>query len=532
MTPRSYFQAALLLIVVSACLALTLVPASARPASAVVEAQSSPSLFVTVPPKVSPATYTMGDKIWTIRADRGVASTALLPAKATNISLPAGVVLTTSVPSLNGGSPQIKEYTIIRAMTLEKLGAEEISDYAAFIAPGVVVVNSLTAQEKEKAERDGGPHLKAPIQSQAPNCNEIHRAVKKYVTEHPERVLEVVALQIANNPDCACEVVKAAIIASEADTAMVVEIVEAAIEVAPSRFRIIGQCAIAVAPDSLGEVQAIINKYGAVSGDSGLGAKGGAKGYDSAKSAKGAKGGAGGDLGDSEQDAQPPTATGYQLPASELEDLMDFLDDVADTVVNPITIIGDFRTDSNNRIIPSSVRKRRVLPVQDVDVFVNFDDAPPPVASDIASQADEASSESEQDGVDEEDTRSGSNSAGVRVADNNGIGNGPALGASSDLGQGGAGFFADDSEGFQVIGHALNPGEFALPADGKISILEAIILAGGMDEEANEGECSLIRANEPNSKAILVNLRDIRSGKKPMVFVYAGDIVIIEQLPF
>jgi hypothetical protein len=29
-----------------------------------------------------------------------------------------------------------------------------------------------------------------------------------------------------------------------------------------------------------------------------------------------------------------------------------------------------------------------------------------------------------------------------------------------------------------------------------------------------------------------VNLRDIRSGEKPMVFVYEDDIVIIKKLPF
>ncbi|MGB2429659.1 MAG: hypothetical protein ACPIGG_09250, partial [Akkermansiaceae bacterium] len=442
-----------------------------------------------------------------------------------------GVILTTSVPSQNSLSPKIKEYTIMRAMTLAKLSAEEISDYAAFIAPGVVEVKPLTSKEKQKAGLDGGPHLKAPSQSQAPNCHDIQKAVKKYVTDHPERVLEVVALQIGMNPDCACEVVKAAIIASEPDTAMVVEIVEAAIEVAPSRFRIIGQCAIAVAPDALSEVQALINKYGAVSGDSGLGAKGGAKGYDSAKSAKGAKGGAGGDIGDSAEDAQPPTATGYQLPASELDDLADFLDDMADTVVNPITIIADFRTDSNNQVIPSSVRKQRVLLPQDLDDYAGFADEPTLIIANIATGVEEASQESEN-AADEEGDQRGSSNSGLRVADNGSIGSGSGLGISSDLGQGGTGFIADAPEGFQVIGHALNPGEFALPADGKISILEAILLAGGMDAEANEAQCSLIRANAPNSKTTTVNLDDIRSGKKPMVFVYAGDIVIIEQLPF
>ena len=529
MTPGSYFQATLLFMAVSACTALTLLPASARPPSAVIEAQTTPSLFVTVPPKVSPATYTMGDKIWTIRAERGVASTVLLPADASNVSLPAGVIITTSVPKPDGSAPTTRDYTITRAITFKSLNAEEVRASAGFIAPGVVAVKPLSPQEQSKALEGNGPRLTVPKQSKAPNCSEIYRAVNKYVKDHPERVLEVVALQTGMNPDCACEVVKAAIIASEADTAMVVEIVEAAIEVAPSRFRIIGQCAIAVAPDALSEVQALINKYGAVSGDSGLGAKAGAKGGAKsdwgAKSAKGAKGGAGGDTIDPAEELQPPS-TSYQLPASELADLMDFLDDVAETVVNPITIIGDFRTDSNNRIIPSSVRKRRVLLSQDVDDYLGVDDGPTLVVSDAGN--DQASFNSGE--ASDEAFNPGNDAADLEVATDGS--SGTSNGTSSDLGQGGLGVATDDSQGFQVIGHALNPGEFAVPVDGKISILQAINLAGGMDKEANEAECSLIRANDPNSKAILVNLRDIRSGKKPMVFVYAGDIVIIEQLPF
>ncbi|MGB2560927.1 MAG: hypothetical protein ACPIG6_10050, partial [Akkermansiaceae bacterium] len=238
-----------------------------------------------------------------------------------------------------------------------------------------------------------------------------------------------------------------------------------------------------------------------------------------------------GDIGDSAEDAQPPTATGYQLPASELNDLADFLDDMADTVVNPITIIADFRTDSNNQVIPSSVRKQRVLLPQDLDDYAGFADEPTLIIANIATGVEEASQESEN-AADEEGDQRGSSNSGLRVADNGSIGSGSGLGISSDLGQGGTGFIADAPEGFQVIGHALNPGEFALPADGKISILEAILLAGGMDAEANEAQCSLIRANAPNSRTTTVNLDDIRSGKKPMVFVYAGDIVIIEQLPF
>ena len=385
MTPSSISSRAVILAIAAAIFTVAALPATARPPAAVVKAQDTPSLFVTVPPKVQPVTYTLDGKIWTIRADRGIASTVVLPAKAAHISFSAGAIITTSVPASNGGEPTTKDYTISRAITFEKLSAEAIQENAAFIAAGALELKPLNAKEREKANAGNGPHLVSPKYASAPNCSEIHRAVKKYVEDHPERVLEVVALQIGHNPSCACEVVKAAIIASEADTALVVEIVEAAIEVAPSSFRIIGQCAIAVAPDALSEVQTIVNKYGAVSGDSGLGAKGDEI---SEKSAKGAKG-AGGDIYDPSQN-QEDQPVAYRLPDSELQDLIDMVDRLSETVVNPFTVIGDFRTDQNGAIIPSSVRRQRVLLPQDLDPYRGIDNGPTLVIADVADIEDVA----------------------------------------------------------------------------------------------------------------------------------------------
>ena len=496
-------------------------PATARPPAAVIKAQDTPSLFVTVPPKVQPVTYTLDGKIWTIRADRGIASTVVLPAKAAHISFSAGAIITTSVPASNGGEPTTKDYTISRAITFENLSAEAIQENAAFIAAGALELIPLNAKEKEKANAGNGPHLVSPKYASAPNCSEIHRAVKKYVEDHPERVLEVVALQIGHNPSCACEVVKAAIIASEADTALVVEIVEAAIEVAPSSFRIIGQCAIAVAPDALSEVQTIVNKYGAVSGDSGLGAKGDEI---SEKSAKGAKG-AGGDIYDPSQN-QEDQPVAYRLPDSELQDLIDMVDRLSETVVNPFTVIGDFRTDQNGAIIPSSVRRQRVLLPQDLDPYRGIDNGPTLVIADVADIEDVATIVENDGGeVVLNDFNAGGQGSG-------GLNDEAATGISSDGGQGDTDDEPESSAAFQVLGFVNQPGEEYLPPSGKIDILRAIALAGGLQEDANQTECIVMRANTPPTQAMKVNLRDIRSGEKPMVFVYEDDIVIIKKLPF
>lgn len=116
--------------------------------------------------------------------------------------------------------------------------------------------------------------LAGPAQAENTDCYKVFATVKKAVAAEPDKVLQLVSMHVAQSESCACEVVKAAIMASDADKKLVAGIVEAAIESAPSKIRIIGQCAVAVAPDALSEVQAIVTQYGAAGGDSGHSAKG------------------------------------------------------------------------------------------------------------------------------------------------------------------------------------------------------------------------------------------------------------------
>ena len=115
-----------------------------------------------------------------------------------------------------------------------------------------------------------------PSYAAAPDCSKLSTAVKVAVAANPEKVLEIVSTQVAQNESCACEIVKAAIMTTNADKKLVGDIVTAAIESAPDHVRIIGQCAVAVAPDALAEVQTIVAKTDANAGE-GYSAKGGAK---------------------------------------------------------------------------------------------------------------------------------------------------------------------------------------------------------------------------------------------------------------
>ena len=109
------------------------------------------------------------------------------------------------------------------------------------------------------------------------DCIALSVSVKNSVAAEQSKVLEIVSKQVGAAPNCSCEIVKAAIEASKADAKMVASIVESAATAAPDQMRLISQCAVAVAPDALGEVQAVIAKLDPNSGEGG----------ESAKSAKG-----------------------------------------------------------------------------------------------------------------------------------------------------------------------------------------------------------------------------------------------------
>lgn len=91
----------------------------------------------------------------------------------------------------------------------------------------------------------------------AEDCQKLSSDVTLEVTKSPEDVLSLVSKYVAANEGCGCEVVKAAIVVTEADKALVAQIVEAAISQAPKEMNTIATCAIAVAPDAHKEIQAV-----------------------------------------------------------------------------------------------------------------------------------------------------------------------------------------------------------------------------------------------------------------------------------
>lgn len=84
----------------------------------------------------------------------------------------------------------------------------------------------------------------------------------------PSRLLELLEKEIAANPGCVCELVKAAILAADADADIVATIVETAILIEPGQMRMISQCAIAANPEALAAVQEVLVRLDPNAGES------------------------------------------------------------------------------------------------------------------------------------------------------------------------------------------------------------------------------------------------------------------------
>ncbi|MEI6606310.1 MAG: hypothetical protein WCP35_13445 [Verrucomicrobiota bacterium] len=92
------------------------------------------------------------------------------------------------------------------------------------------------------------------------DCAKLVLSVKQAVAANPSATLQIVEKQVGITPSCACELVKAAIQGSKANVKLVAAIVETAATVAPEHRHLIGQCAVAVAPDAHSAVQAVLKK--------------------------------------------------------------------------------------------------------------------------------------------------------------------------------------------------------------------------------------------------------------------------------
>jgi hypothetical protein len=190
-------------------------------------------------------------------------------------------------PAATEGAPRSEVSDILRQPTpYRRMAAKTRGQYleaaAGSIQNGLILVASMY---RELGKPESGT-----------DCETIALSVAHRVKNDSSRVLEFVEREVTANPACACEIVKAAIQASDTDPVLVAAIAETAIHAAPDAMRLISQCAIAASPGSLSAIQSLLARLDTNAGESGYSGK-------SAKDSKGAK----------VPSVEPPAAAGNPL---------------------------------------------------------------------------------------------------------------------------------------------------------------------------------------------------------------------------
>jgi hypothetical protein len=93
-----------------------------------------------------------------------------------------------------------------------------------------------------------------------PSCAEVARKIQSDVAARPERVLIIVEDALVVDESCACEVVKAAIVASKAGPKLVGHIVFTAVTATAKSAALIAECATAASPDAAAEIRSALTK--------------------------------------------------------------------------------------------------------------------------------------------------------------------------------------------------------------------------------------------------------------------------------
>ncbi len=148
-------------------------------------------------------------------------------------------------------------------------------------------VKMMVSDEQASGIHAGLEQISAAYQTPTSDadCESVSLSVRHRVEIDPSSVLEIVSSEVSANGNCACEIVKIAIISSGANASLVGDITEVAITSAPESMRMISQCAIAAMPEALPEVQKVLAKLDPNRGDTTYSAKDAKSGKDAIASA-------------------------------------------------------------------------------------------------------------------------------------------------------------------------------------------------------------------------------------------------------
>ncbi|MEM9478529.1 MAG: hypothetical protein AAGA58_02580 [Verrucomicrobiota bacterium] len=94
--------------------------------------------------------------------------------------------------------------------------------------------------------------------SAAKDCDKAAEKLESAIEKKPEEVLVLLTKSLGKNEDCACELIKVAIETTDADVALVRQIVTAAVLVEDVNPATVAECAIAARPEAASAIKAAL----------------------------------------------------------------------------------------------------------------------------------------------------------------------------------------------------------------------------------------------------------------------------------
>ena len=84
---------------------------------------------------------------------------------------------------------------------------------------------------------------------------------------------------------------------------------------------------------------------------------------------------------------------------------------------------------------------------------------------------------------------------------------------------------------FSVIGEVNSPGKYDMPAEKRITILEAIAMAGGFSKDADTNKTRVIRVKDGIKKTLIIRVKDItdKGNKEEDIAIEPDDIVFVPE---
>jgi polysaccharide export outer membrane protein len=80
-----------------------------------------------------------------------------------------------------------------------------------------------------------------------------------------------------------------------------------------------------------------------------------------------------------------------------------------------------------------------------------------------------------------------------------------------------------------VLGDVGHTGAFTIQAGEKLDILNAVALAGGLLQTAEDKKATIIRKTPNGPVVIPVNIKDILHNKQPNILLEAADVLVVPR---